>query len=157
LTLRPLQQEDFQDLFAAASDPQIWEMHPQPDRYTEPMFRDFFETGIASRGALVVLDNSTGQIVGSSRYYALDPDHRTVTVGYTFLARRYWGNGYNREIKKLMLDHAFRSVEIVRFEVGEINLRSQRALEKIGAQLMEKTRINEKPYLIYEIRRPHAL
>ena len=154
LTLRPLRQEDFSQLFAAASDPLIWEIHPHPDRYKEDVFRDFFESGIGSAGALVVIDNATGEVIGSSRYYGLDETNKRVNVGYTFLTRKYWGGGFNAEMKGLMLDHAFQYVGAARFEVGETNLRSRRALEKIGARLAGKTELDQKPYVIYEIRRP---
>ena len=154
LTLRPLVPEDFPALFAVASDPLIWEMHPHPDRYKEDVFREFFDSGIASKGALAVVDNTTGKLIGSSRYYSLDEKNKTVAVGFTFLARSHWGGEFNHEMKMLMLGHAFQSVEVVRFEVGETNIRSRRALEKIGAREVGSTRLDQIPYAIYEIRKP---
>ena len=53
--------------------------------------------------------------------------------GWTFLARSHWGGEYNREMKRLMLDHAFRFVGRVVFLIDSANHRSQRATEKIGA------------------------
>lgn len=135
LRLRPLQTEDFDALFAAASDPLIWEQHPEPQRYTLPVFRTYFDGGIASRGALVVIERASGRIVGSSRYHDLDVARSQVEIGYTFLARAFWGGAYNGELKRLMLDHAFRFVERVVFVVGEHNLRSQKAVLKLGATL----------------------
>ena len=149
IELRPLKPEDFDELFKAASDPLIWELHPQPDRYKLEVFQKYFDSGIESQGAFVVLDLRSGEIVGSSRYYKYDPARREVAVGYTFLKRAFWGGAINREMKSLMLDHAFQFVDRVLFEVGENNLRSRRALEKIGARFLENT----PDYVVYVIER----
>jgi RimJ/RimL family protein N-acetyltransferase len=135
LLARPLQAADFDALFAAASDPAIWELHPVRDRYTRPKFELFFQTGIASGGALVVVDRASGTVVGSSRFTAHDPVRRTVEIGYTFLARSHWGTGANRELKTLMLTHAFQYVDAVEFFVGVTNFRSRGAMEKLGGKL----------------------
>lgn len=132
LELRPLRPEDFSTLYAVASDPLIWEQHPEPDRYTQPVFSRFFQGALDSGGAFVVIDRSDGAVIGSSRYYGYDPDASEIEIGWTFLARSHWGGRYNRELKRLMLDHAFRFVERVVFRIGPRNLRSRRAIEKIG-------------------------
>lgn len=131
--LRPLRADDFDALFAVASDPLIWAQHPDRDRYQEPTFRAFFAEALASGGALVVIDPTSGRIIGSSRYHAFKPDVAEVEIGWTFLARSYWGGRYNGEMKQLMLDHAFRWVRRVVFVIGPENRRSQRAVEKVGA------------------------
>ncbi len=133
LALRPLRQDDWGPLFAVASDPLIWEQHPNSDRYQEDVFRQFFADALQSGGALVVIDRATGHIIGSSRYHDFDPAGRVVEIGWTFLARRYWGGRYNGELKRLMLEHAFHCVDEVRFVIGPDNRRSRRAVEKIGA------------------------
>jgi len=133
LELRPLRADDFSELHRAASDPLIWEQHPEPDRWTEPVFRAYFDDGLASGGALVAIDRSNGKIVGSSRFHGFDADAGVVEIGWSFLARTYWGGRYNGEMKRLMLTHAFRWVDRVIFLIGPDNLRSQRAVEKIGA------------------------
>ncbi|MFL6541766.1 MAG: GNAT family N-acetyltransferase [Chthoniobacterales bacterium] len=130
--LRPLRVDDWDDLFAVASDPLIWEQHPQTDRYKAEVFRLFFETAMDSGGAFAVLDARTGKMIGSTRYLAYDEAHREIEIGWTFLAREYWGGAHNREMKELMLRHAFQFVESVVFLVGPQNFRSQRAVEKIG-------------------------
>ena len=142
LTLRPVQEDDFPALFAVASDPLIWEQHPNWDRYQEGVFREFFRIAIASKGALVVIDNANGRIIGSSRYYGYDPERSEVEIGWTFLARQYWGGVYNGEMKQLMLEHAFQYVNTVVFIIGDTNLRSRRAVEKIGG-VEAGTRPNE--------------
>lgn len=132
LELRPLRVDDWPALFAVASDPAIWEQHPESDRFEEPVFRRFFEGALASRGALVAIDRVDGRVVGSSRYHGFDPDAGEVEIGWTFLARSHWGGRYNGEMKRLMLEHAFRTVRSVLFLVGPENRRSRRAVEKIG-------------------------
>jgi len=134
--LRPLREEDFPTLFAVASDPLIWEQHPQPDRYTEPVFRQFFRGGMESGGAFIVVDRKDGRVIGSSRFAEYDETKSEIEIGWTFLARSHCGGRHNREMKRLMLAHAFRFVRRVIFRVGPLNRRSQRALENIGASYL---------------------
>lgn len=136
INLRPLQADDFEALYVAASDPLIWQQHPDSRRYQRDIFEQrYFSGAIASGGALAVIDNHTGGIIGASRYYDRDSSQREIAVGYTFLERKYWGTGANQQMKTLMLAHAFTQARIVWFHVGESNLRSRRALEKLGAIL----------------------
>lgn len=132
LELRPLRADDFDALFQVASDPLLWEQHPERNRYEEATFRAFFAEALASGGALVALDRATGKITGSSRYHGYDAQRGIIEIGWTFLARAYWGGLYNGEMKRLMLEHAFRWVKRVIFIIGPDNRRSQRAVEKIG-------------------------
>ena len=130
--IRPVAPADWDQMFAAASDPEIWALHPARDRYTEKVFRAYFDDAIACRSALTFVDRERGKIIGSSRYNAHDPATREIEIGWTFLARPYWGGSYNLEVKRLMLAHALTFVDTVLFWVGETNWRSQRAMEKIG-------------------------
>jgi N-acetyltransferase len=132
LELRPLRAEDFQQLYAVASDPLIWEQHPMNDRYKENVFREFFREALESGGALIAIDSKDGQVIGSSRFHGYDKEKSEIEIGWTFLARSHWGGIYNRDMKQLMLGHAFRFVENVVFLIGPQNLRSQKAMEKIG-------------------------
>jgi RimJ/RimL family protein N-acetyltransferase len=131
--LRPLRPDDFDALYAVARDPLIWEQHPASDRWQEPVFRKFFADALASGGAFLVIDRRTGEVVGSSRYHGYDAEKREVEIGWTFLARSHWGGHFNHEMKRLMLEHAFGFVDTVLFFVGVNNVRSQRAVERIGA------------------------
>jgi len=135
LELRPLRAEDWDALFAVASDPLIWEQHPASDRWKVAVFREFFRIAMESGGALVAIDRRDGRIVGSSRYVGYDPAASEVEIGWSFLARSHWGGRYNGEMKRLMLDHAFAFVERVVFIIGPENRRSRRAVEKIGGVL----------------------
>jgi RimJ/RimL family protein N-acetyltransferase len=138
--LRPLRPDDYGDLYAAAADPLIWELHPESDRHEPAVFKAFFDGALESGGALVAVERQSGQIVGSSRYHGYDADKREVEIGWTFLARSYWGGTYNGEMKTLMLRHAFSFVDTVIFVIGPQNWRSQRAIEKLGA-----TRVGQRP------------
>lgn len=139
--LRPLRREDFEAVYGAASDPLIWEVHPERDRWKPEVFQFFFDSGMESGGAFAVVERSTGKIIGSTRFHNLKPGEE-VEIGWTFLERKFWGGKYNGEMKRLMMDHAFRFVGRVVFTVGEENWRSRRAVEKIGGKLL---RAVEKP------------
>jgi RimJ/RimL family protein N-acetyltransferase len=131
--LRPLRAGDFEDLYAVAADPLIWEQHPASNRHQRDAFRKFVDDALGSTGALVAIDAEKQQVIGSSRFHAHDEDASEVEIGWTFLARSHWGGRYNGEMKRLMLQHAFRFVDTVLFLVGLNNTRSQRAVERIGA------------------------
>jgi N-acetyltransferase len=159
LDLRPLQPADWEALYRAASDPLIWEVHPVSDRWKEEVFRQFFREGLESGGAFAVVDRKNGEIVGSSRYSNLKPEESEVEIGSTFLARSHWGGVYNGEMKRLMLDHAFRFVDTVVFRIGAENLRSRRAIEKIGGVLTDRLEIIHLrgrviEHVVYGITRP---
>jgi RimJ/RimL family protein N-acetyltransferase len=132
--IRPLYEIDFDDVFALASDPLIWEQHPTRDRYKKEVFEKYFRGAIESKGAFLVFDVKTGRAIGCSRYYELDKENRSVGIGYTFLSRHHWGTIYNRSLKTLMINHAFKFVDTIIFHVGINNVRSQKAVEKLGAK-----------------------
>lgn len=143
IRLRPLVETDLEALYQVASDPLIWEQHPERERFKRENFTRFFRSGMESNGALIAIDLKTGAAVGSSRFTAHNPESSQVEVGYTFLSRAYWGQGTNREMKSLMLHHAFQHVDTVHFYVGESNLRSQNAMLGIGA--FEIERVSRSP------------
>src|SRR4029453_13064505 len=159
IELRPLTPEDWDGLFAVASDPLIWEQHPESDRYKEEVFKIFFKEALESGGAFVVIDQKSQQIIGSTRFYGYDPEKSEIEIGWTFLARKYWGGRYNAEMKQLLLAHALKFVESVIFFVGQNNFRSQKAMEKIGAirnRIVKREYGNHPPVLNvkYVIKKP---
>lgn len=161
LTLRPLRPADFEALYAVASDPLIWEQHPASDRYQREVFEEFFQEALACGGAFVVLDHATGAVIGSSRYFGYDEEKSEIEIGWTFLARSHWGGRSNAEMKRLMLAHAFQFVRRVVFLVGAQNLRSQKAMDKIGA-VRAGSRVVDKggqPFevLVYQISAPRPV
>lgn len=133
ILLRPLQLDDFDGLFTVASDPLVWEQHPNKNRYEIEVFTKLFEEAIESKSAFVIIDQKTNEIAGSSRYYDFKPEKSEIAIGYTFIARKYWATNFNRNLKNLMLNYAFQYVDSVLFHVGETNFRSQKAVEKLGA------------------------
>jgi RimJ/RimL family protein N-acetyltransferase len=131
--LVPLTENDFERLFHVASDPLIWEQHPSSDRYQRHVFQDFFDGALQSRSAFLIEDKSSGEIIGSSRYYDYDQSKSSIAIGWTFLARAYWGGEYNKSVKQLMINYAFKHVDKVIFHIGATNIRSQMATAKFGA------------------------
>jgi RimJ/RimL family protein N-acetyltransferase len=152
LTLRPLRPEDFQELYAVASDPLIWEQHPNSDRYQEEVFKGFFREALESGGALIAIDSKSGRVIGSSRFHGYDREKSEIEIGWSFLARSYWGGKYNGEMKQLMLRHAFQFVNSVIFVIGTRNLRSQKAIEKIGGiRVCSRVDKNGRDNSVYQI------
>lgn len=160
LLLRPLHSEDWGPLYAVASDPGIWALHPSHDRWREPVFRQFFEEALAGGGAFAIMDRASDAVIGSSRYGEAEaeaPDE--IEIGWSFLARTHWGKGYNAEFKRLMLAHALADYQRVIFQVGADNVISRKAMENIGGRLVPgRTRIYERcgvmiEHVIYEITR----
>lgn len=135
--LRPLKDEDFDDLFKVASDALIWEQHQNKDRHTLENFTSFFKESIDSKGALVILDANSNRIIGSSRFKIIDEVEGVVEIGWSFLGRKYWGGQYNSSFKKLMIQYALDYFKNVIFYVDSKNYRSQRAVQKIGGKRIE--------------------
>jgi N-acetyltransferase len=159
VALRPLAASDWPALFAAASDPLIWAVHPAHDRWQEPVFRAYFADALASGGAMVAVDPATGTIIGASRYDFGRAEPGEIEIGWTFLARSHWGGPTNAAMKALMVGHALGHVERVIFLIGEANIRSRRAMEKIGGVLTPRVydaMVRDEPvrHVIYSIDRP---
>ena len=160
LLLRPLRAEDWEALYAVAADRELWAGHPSHDRWQEPVFRTFFDDALAKGGALAIVDKPTGLVIGSSRFQFSDhlAEQGALEIGWSFLARAYWGQGYNAEFKRLMLEHAFRFVDRVVFRVGAENAISRKAMARIGGRLTGETFVEERvgrpvEHVVYEITR----
>ena len=138
IKLLPLQEYDFEKLFEVASDPLVWEQHPNPNRYKLEDFTNYFKGAIISKGAFLILDSFTNEVVGCSRYYDFNKDDNSVLIGYTFIGLKFWGKGYNKALKKIMLQYAFQFVDKAYFHIGSSNYRSQKAIEKIGAAKVDE-------------------
>ena len=132
--MQPLQQDDFESLFAQAANKQVWDQHPNKNRYQREVFQNFFQGAMESKGAFAVIDRETEQIIGSTRFYDYDKVENSIYIGYTFYGKQFWGKNYNADVKKLMLDYIFQFVNVVDFHVGSENLRSQKAMKKLGAE-----------------------
>jgi RimJ/RimL family protein N-acetyltransferase len=156
--IEPLQSNDFERLYKVASDPLIWEQHPNKDRYKREVFEIFFKGAIESRGAFLVIDKKTREVIGSSRLYDLDEIKNQILIGYTFFARSHWGSIYNPSLKSLMINHAFQFVNSVVFHIGAENVRSQKAIEKFGAVKINELEVEYygepgKLNFVYEIKK----
>jgi RimJ/RimL family protein N-acetyltransferase len=156
IKLEPLEAGDFERLYAVASDPLIWEQHPVSDRYKRPVFENYFKGGLESGGAFRVIDNTNGELIGSSRYCDYDEPNRQISIGYTFIARSRWARNFNRALKTLMLDHAFKHVDRVTFKVGVDNWRSRKAMEKLGGIFIGQESVSysgepSHPNVVYKI------
>lgn len=138
VTLRPLLAKDFKALREAASDPLIWDLLPRSERHKAEIFQKFFEESLSLSSTLIVTIPETDKIIGSSRFARFDPEKSEVEIGWTFLAREYWGKGFNTELKSLMIEHAFNFVDSVFFVAASSNLRSCKAIEKLGATKEEE-------------------
>jgi len=132
--LIPLQEDHFDDLYKAASDPLIWEQHPIKNRYKKEIFKPFFDAAIDSKSAFLILDKKTNEIMGTTRFYDYNPEKSRAAIGFTFITRKYWGGPYNKSTKKLLIDYAFQHVDSILFHIGAENLRSQKAVSKLGAE-----------------------
>lgn len=132
--LRPLCADDLEALYAVASDPDIWAMHPYRDRYKREVFEDFFAEALASQGAFAFLDQADGKMIGSSRFANYHAAASEIEIGWTFFACSHWRGGYNREVKALMLRYIFAHVGTVVFQIGATNFRSRTAVERLGAK-----------------------
>lgn len=133
--LQPLQQSDFEKLYEVASDPKVWEQHPNKNRYEKEVFQNFFEGAIASGGAFLIIDKASGEVAGSTRFYSWDDDDGSIFIGYTFYGAKFWGSKLNPQVKRMMLDYIFQYVDLVKFHVGANNWRSRKAMERLGAEL----------------------
>lgn len=158
IRIAPLKTEDFETLYAIASDPLIWEQHPNKDRYKRGVFETFFKGAMESKGAFLVYDRQTGKPIGSSRYYDADTEKRTIAIGYTFIARDHWGGTYNPPLKRLMMEHAFQHFDAVIFHIGALNIRSQKAMERLGGKKIAELEMEyygepNKLNFVYEIRK----
>lgn len=140
IRLKALVLTDYDCLFQIAADKDIWAQHPDSDRYLPEGFVKYFTKLLQTDQPYLIIDKVTSKIIGATSYYQFDPKASKITIGYTFLTKAYWGTGLNNSLKSMMLAHAFTFVDHVIFHVRENNMRSQAALNKIGAR-----RINSYP------------
>ena len=153
VALIPLHENDFDSLYALASDPLIWEQHPSPDRHKKEVFQLYFDSAIASGTAFVIVDKNKNEWIGCTRYYDHNEKELSIAIGYTFLVRRVWGGKYNHAMKRLMLDYAFQFVNTVFFHIGPNNIRSQKAIEKIGGKKLRDMLYEGNRHCEYAIRK----
>lgn len=133
IALLPLAEKDFDGLYETASDPKIWEQHPNKDRWRKEVFSTFFDGALQSKGAFKIIDKTSGNIIGCTRFYDYDHHENIILIGYTFFSTQCWGKGINHTVKSMMLDYMFQFVSRVHFHIGAENIRSQIAICRLGA------------------------
>lgn len=142
VVLEPLREGHEEGLFEAAREnPDIWRWLPYDASEGREAFRGWLEDAIVAsekgtEAAFATLDAGTGRPIGSTRYLALQPEHRGLEIGWTWLTPAAWGTGANVEAKLLMLDRAFEVLECMRveFKTDARNERSRNALSALPAQ-----------------------
>ena len=148
--ISPLMEHDFERFFNIASDPLIWAQHPAKDRYKPEVFKSFFDSAVDSGTAFLIFDKSDSAVIGTTRFYEFKPEESSIAIGYTFLKRDYWGGMFNFAMKKLLLDYAFGFVDSVRFHIGAVNIRSQKAVLKLGAEKKIEMEMGDSKQLYFE-------
>lgn len=158
ISLVPLEKHDFEELFDVASDPKVWEQHPNKDRYKREVFENFFQGAMESKGAFLIIDKETEEVLGSTRFYDYNADDNSILIGYTFYGTKSWGKNINSQVKKLMLDYIFEFVDKVIFHVGKENIRSVKAMTKLGAEDLGEEEVayfgeDSKTNIVFQIKR----
>lgn len=157
IKLIPLQENHFDELYKVALDPLIWEQHPVKDRCKKEVFKPFFDAAIASKGAFLIWNKNTHEVMGTTRFYDYNPEKLTIAIGYTFIDRKFWGGNFNKSAKDLLIDYAFESVNSIFFHVGAENIRSQKAVLKLGATKIGEMNMpnngNDVPHYEYELKK----
>ena len=156
--LIPLQESDFERLFSVASDPEVWSMHPNKERYQREVFQNFFTGAIGSNGAFLVVDKNTEEVLGSTRFYDYNKSDKSILIGYTFYGTKSWGKNINASVKKMMLDYIFEYVDKVIFHVGKDNIRSVKAMNKLGAENLGEEEVayfgeDSKTNVVFQIKK----
>jgi len=125
LLLRPLTSVDRDELYAAACDPKIWEQHPASNRHEREIFDPYFDFLLGTQRTLAVIETASAKVIGCSQFYPVEDQSGEIGIGFTFLARPYWGGTWNREMKAAMVAHVLKSSPRVWFHIDPNNIRSQ--------------------------------
>lgn len=162
LTASALKAEDFDELYLAASDPEVWANHPNKNRYQLSEFTNFFKGAMESGGAYAVRDKASGRVIGSTRFYDLNKNEKSVLIGYTFYAKEFWGKNYNLSLKRMMIEYAFFFLDKIIFHIGAVNVPSQNSIVKLGAKKVAELEVayfGEAPKLnyVYELNKSELL
>ena len=149
LSLSQIKKESFEDLYLVASDPVIWEQHPESDRWKKEKFSIFFFFFLPNKfGLLLIFDTHNNPIFGSTRFYSYNKIDKAIRIGFTFISQKYWGTSTNFYVKKMMLDYTFKYLEKVYFDIGTNNFRSRKAVEKLGAILFSDNKKGDVVYIL---------
>ena len=132
LSLIQAKRDDFDNLYSIASDEEIWEQHPENDRWKKNKFSIFFDNGISNEfGMLIIYLKPRNEIIGSTMFYSFDPKDNAIRIGYTFIIKKHWGTKINLLMKDLMINYTFKFLDKIYFDIGTQNYRSRKAIEKL--------------------------
>jgi N-acetyltransferase len=136
--LEPLAKRHAAGLWEASRDPRTWRWLPIPQPQTHEELEAWVDDALARAAAgldLPLVTQRAGEVVGSTRFLALRPEHGSVEIGWTWLHPSAWGGGVNVEAKLLMLGHAFEvwGCRRVELKTDALNERSRGAMEAVGA------------------------
>jgi len=138
--LIPLSKTHFAELEKIAKDPRIWEFYTFDCSQSEK-FLTVYATALITRDRglefpFVIVHKKTNQIIGSTRFLDIQEKHRKLEIGWTWLHPDYWATEINLECKLLLLSHCFETLKTLRVQIktDANNIRSRKAIEKIGGQ-----------------------
>lgn len=140
ISLVPITLEHIHAMRSLSSDSDIWKWYTEdltnPDELERWMLNRLHESSKGDQMTYTVILNESGKVIGSTSYGHIDWEEKGIEIGWTWLGKAYIGSGINKQMKFLMLQHAFEMMEIERLELrtDEQNIRSRKAMEKIGAQ-----------------------
>ena len=150
--LQPLDLDDLPALYEVAADKALWKHIPtdcsRPDRFMESYTKSIQDRDAGIQYPFLILGRDARQIIGSTRLFDLHPQDRKLEIGWTWIAQAYWGTDVNLECKSLLLTFCFETLGArrVQLKTDELNIRSRKAIEKIGARfegILRKDRIKE--------------
>ncbi|MFT4822871.1 MAG: RimJ/RimL family protein N-acetyltransferase [Halioglobus sp.] len=137
--LEPLSQDHAQGLFNRGQEVADWEFMPRACFVDMADTRQWIDQALEAPNQVpfAIVETSRDKAVGSTRFLNIRPDHRSLEIGWTWLGREWQGTAVNTQAKSLLLEHAFDRLRYLRvaFKTDGRNLRSQKALERIGANL----------------------
>ena len=139
IRLEPMGPEHAQGLYNRGRCAEDWALLPRSCFVDLADTRQWIDEALEDNSALpfVIVESAKGKVVGSTRYLNIRPEHRSLEIGWTWLGQEWQRTGINTEVKALLLTHAFERLACIRveFKTDARNLRSQRALERIGATM----------------------
>lgn len=138
--LIPLERSHFEALFLAAADEKLWE-HVPTDGSIRENFERMYDFGLTEREKgkqypFVIYHKRSDELIGSTRLFEIFPEDRKLEIGWTWITASHWGTTVNMECKLLLLGFCFEvlGTRRVQLKTDENNVRSRKAIEKIGGQ-----------------------
>ncbi|UCA60406.1 GNAT family N-acetyltransferase [Chryseobacterium rhizoplanae] len=136
--LIPLEKEHFEELYAAAADKDLWTLIPT-DGSDKAIFYKNYKLALSERDngnqyPFVIRHKETQKLIGSTRFFEIYPSDKKLEIGWTWITKEFWGSSVNLECKLLLLTYCFEVLKAnrVQLKTKDDNLRSRKAIEKIG-------------------------